>query len=128
MSKQTIELEVIQCDYVDENGDRCANEGNRESVQICCVCGIDVCESHCDLSIVTSRVLDNKMFVPGQHRHVYPLCAEHVDNLMNLIVEKFGDKYEIPPSHYGGYPGATGTPNAKPIFFNKPSRSSDESF
>lgn len=119
MSKTTIELEVIQCDYKDENGQRCTKEGPRKSMRICCVCGIDVCENHSDLTSVTSRVLD--FLVAGQTRDVYPFCFEHMDDLIKLVIEKFGDKYEIPPSYYGGFPGATGTPNAKPIFFNKPS-------
>ncbi len=128
MSKKTIELEVVVCDFKDEHGEQCTHEGNRESIRVCSVCGIDVCEYHSDLSIVTSRVLDNDMLVAGQHRHVYPLCVYHMDDLMKMVVEKFGSEYEVPPSYYGGFPGATGTPNAKPIFFNKPSRSTDESF
>ncbi len=128
MSKKTIELEVVVCDFKDDNGEQCSREGGRESMRICRVCGIDVCEYHSDLSIVTSRVLDNNMLVAGQHREVYPLCVEHMDDLINLVLEKFGNEYEVPPSYYGGFPGATGTPNAKPIFFNKPSRSSDEGF
>lgn len=126
MSKKTIELEVVVCDYKDGNGELCSREGTRESIRICRVCGIDVCEHHSDLSIVTSRVLNNNMLVAGQHREVYPLCIDHMDDLMNMIVEKFGSEYEIPPSYYGGFPGATGTPNAIPIFFNKPSRSIEE--
>lgn len=119
MSKKTIELQVVQCDYIDENGQRCAKEGSRESIRICRVCGIDVCENHSDLTTVTSRVLD--MLVAGQTRDVYSFCIEHIDDLVNLVIEKFGENYEVPPSYYGGFPGATGTPNAKPIFFNKPS-------
>ena len=128
MGKKTVELTVIQCDYIDESGERCTNEADREKIRVCSVCGIDVCERHSDLSIVTSRVLDNNMLVAGQHRHVYPLCVDHMDTLMNLVKDKCGDDYEIPPSHYGGFPSGTGTPDAKPIFFNKPSRSSDDTF
>jgi hypothetical protein len=119
LSKTTIEIEVIQCDHVDETGQRCTKEGPRESIGSCRVCGIDVCDNHSDLTSVTSRVLD--MLVAGQTRDVYCFCIEHMDDLVKLVIEKFGDRYEIPPSYYGGFPGATGTPNAKPIFFNKPS-------
>ena len=129
MSKRTIELEIVQCDYKDESGLRCTREGSRESIGQCCICGIDVCGSHSDLTSVTSRVLNNSMLVAGQHRYTFNFCIEHMDDLMNMVIEKFGDKYEIPPSYYGGFPGATGTPNAKPIFFNKPSnvKQADES-
>ena len=119
MSKKTIELEVIQCDFKDENGHLCTKEGPRESMRTCRVCGIDVCENHSDLTTVTSRVID--LLVAGQTRDVYYFCFEHMDDLVKLVIEKFGDDYEVPPSHYGGFPGATGTLNAKPIFFNKPS-------
>jgi len=121
MSKRNVELEIVQCDYKDENGQRCTREGSRESVAKCGICGIDVCDRHYDLTTITSRVLNNSMLVAGQHRYVYSFCIEHMDDLTKMIVEKYGNDYEVPPSYYGGFPGATGTPNAKPIFFNKPS-------
>ena len=117
MSKKTIELEVIQCDYKDENGNRCANEGDRDSIRICCVCGIDVCSTHSDLSTVTARVLKNDLLVVGQHRYVYSFCANHIDDLKKLIIEKFGDRYEVGSNVYGGVPNATGTPDVIPVTF-----------
>ena len=107
MSKKTIELEIVQCDYVDENGDRCVHEGYREKMGTCSICGIDVCGTHSQVSYVTSRVISNSMLRAGQHRYSYCLCIEHIDDLINFVVDKFGDQYEIPPNHYGGGVGET---------------------
>lgn len=107
MSKKTIELEVIQCDYVNENGERCLFEADKEKMRICNVCGIDVCESHSGMSYVTSRVISDSMLRAGQNRYAYCFCAEHMDDLIKLVLETLGDKYEIPPNHLGGGVGET---------------------
>lgn len=107
MGKKTIEIEVVQCDYVNENGERCKYEADREKMRACNVCGIDVCESHSGMSYVTSRVISDSMLRAGQSRNAYCFCIEHIDNLLNFVVEKFGNEYEIPPNHYGGGVGET---------------------
>ena len=107
MSKKTIEIEVVQCDYVCENGERCLHEDDKSKMRSCNVCGIDVCESHSGMSYVTSRVLSDSMLRAGQHRYAYCFCAEHIDDLMSFVVKKLGDKYEVPPNHYGGGVGET---------------------
>jgi hypothetical protein len=107
MSKKTIEMEVVQCDYINEQGERCSREADKDRMRTCNVCGIDVCESHSGMSYVTSRVISDSMLTAGQTRNSYCFCVEHLDDLINLVIEKFGDKYEIPPNHYGGGVGET---------------------
>lgn len=107
MSKKTIELEVVQCDYVNEQGERCSYEADKETMRTCNVCGIDVCETHSGFSYVTSRVISDSMLRAGQNRYAYCFCVEHLDDLISFVVEKLGDKYEIPPNHFGGGVGET---------------------
>lgn len=107
MSKKTIELKVVQCDYVDENGERCLFEADKERMGTCSVCGIDVCGDHSEVSYVTSRVISDSMLRAGQNRYAYCFCVEHVDDLIRLVLETLGDKYEIPPNHLGGGVGET---------------------
>ncbi len=116
MSKREISVELFQCDYKDENGLRCANDGNREAIRICCVCGKDVCKMHSDLSTITVRGLKaphfNNMPVVGQYRYVYSFCVDHVDELKKILTDRFGDSYEVPSTTFGGAPSATGTPSS----------------
>ncbi|MGB3365494.1 MAG: hypothetical protein WBB48_12040 [Thermodesulfobacteriota bacterium] len=107
MSKKTIELEVVQCDYANENGERCSFEADKERMGTCSVCGIDVCGNHSEVSYVTSRVISDSMLRAGQNRYAYCFCVEHVDDLIRLVLETLGDKYEIPPNHLGGGVGET---------------------
>jgi len=107
LSKKTVELEIVQCDYVNENGELCSNEGDRDKMSTCSICGIDVCGAHSDVSYVTSRVLSDSMLRAGQHRYSYCFCVKHMDDLIGFVVEKLGDQYEIPPNHYGGGVGET---------------------
>ena len=107
MGKKTIEIEVVQCDYVNEQGERCLHEADRERMRTCNICGIDVCDNHSGMTYVTSRVLSTDMLRAGQHRYAYCFCVEHMDDLMNFVVDKLGDKYEIPPDHLGGGVGET---------------------
>ncbi len=107
MGKKTIEIEVVQCDYVNENGERCSLEGDKDKMRSCNVCGIDVCDKHSGMTYVTSRVISDSMLRAGQHRYGYCFCVEHIDDLMSFVVEQLGDKYEIPPNHYGGGVGET---------------------
>ena len=98
---------MVQCDYVNENGERCSHEADKDKMSNCSVCGIDVCGSHSEVSYVTSRVLSDSMLRAGQHRHAYYFCVDHMDDLMNFVVERFGDDFEIPPNHFGGGVGET---------------------
>lgn len=107
MGKKTIQIEVVQCDYVNENGERCSHEADKNKMRTCNVCGIDVCESHSGMSYVTSRVISDSMLRAGQSRNAYCFCVEHIDDLINFVIEKLGDQYEIPPNHFGGGVGET---------------------
>ena len=120
MAKKTIEIEVVQCDYVNEDGERCTHEADRERMGTCTVCGIDVCDSHSGMSYVTSRVVSDSMLRAGQHRYGYCFCVDHMDDLIKYVVDKLGDTYEIPPTHLGGGVGETQVLETKNQFvFNK---------
>ena len=47
------------------------------------------------------------MLRAGQHRYAYCFCIQHMDDLINFVITKLGDNYEIPPNHYGGGVGET---------------------
>ena len=124
MAKKTIEIEVVQCDYVDENGERCTHEGDKDRMGTCTVCGIDVCDVHSGMSYVTSRVVSDSMLRAGQHRYGYCFCIEHIDDLIKFVLDQLGDKYEIPPTHLGGGVGETQVLETKNQFlFSKISES-----
>ena len=53
MSKREIKVEVLQCDYEDNDGERCKNEGDREAIKECGVCNRDICITHYELTTVT---------------------------------------------------------------------------
>ena len=107
MSRKTVEIEVVQCDYVNDDDERCLHEADKDRMRTCDICGIDVCENHSGMTYVTSRVLSTDMLRAGQHRYSYCFCVVHMDDLMNFVVDKLGEKYEIPPDHYGGGVGET---------------------
>jgi len=56
MSKREIKVEVLQCDYEDNDGERCKNEGDREAIKECGVCNRDICITHYELTTVTIQL------------------------------------------------------------------------
>ena len=93
MSKREIEREVLQCDYVDEDGNRCVNEGDEQAIHVCGVCHKDLCITHYDLTTVT---------VQGTRDHfTYYFCPSHNDQFMETLVEKFGDSRPVAQTGYG---------------------------
>ena len=47
-----------------------------------------------------------------------------MDDLINFVIDKFGDKYEIPPTHLGGGVGETQVLETKNQFVSSKSSSS----
>jgi len=93
MSKREIEIEVLQCDHVDEDGERCDNEGDNQAIKVCGLCQKDLCITHYELTTVTIR---------GTRDHfTYYFCPHHNDEFMDTLVEKFGDTRPVPQTGYG---------------------------
>lgn len=109
MSKKEVDISVYLCDHVNEDGERCGKQGDREAMFVCCVCSKDLCLDHCDLSTVQTTRFDTRSIRAGHFRYVYPFCFDHMDTFMNLLLEKFGEGYEKPVTSFMQRPGASGT-------------------
>jgi hypothetical protein len=93
MSKKTIDVEMFQCDFVDEDGDRCEREGDREAIKSCGICRKDLCTSHAELTTISLQ---------GTRDHfTYYFCEEHTDQFIEALVERFGDTRPVPQTGYG---------------------------
>lgn len=93
MSKREIELEILQCDHEDENGERCPREGDSQAIKVCGICHKDLCSRHYELTTVT---------IQGTRDHfTYYFCPHHNDEFLNTLVDKFGDTRPIPQKGYG---------------------------
>jgi hypothetical protein len=93
MSKREIELEILQCDHEDENGERCPREGDTQAIKVCGICHKDLCSRHYELTTVT---------IQGTRDHfTYYFCPHHNDEFLNTLVDKFGDTRPIPQKGYG---------------------------
>lgn len=96
MSTREIEREVYHCDHVDESGNHCSREGDREAIKICGVCHKDLCITHYELTTVT---------IQGTRDHfTYYFCPHHNDEFMEILVSKFGNTRPIPQQGYGYNP------------------------
>lgn len=93
MSKKTIRIELFQCDHVDENGERCGRDGDREAIKSCGICGKDLCITHYELSTVT---------VQGTRDYfTYYFCPHHTDEFLETLALKFGNTRPVPQTGYG---------------------------
>lgn len=88
MAKKTVSIEVFECDHVDENGARCANEGPRQAIKECALCRKDLCSRHYETLSVTR--------MGGTTALTYFFCSEHADEFLNTLVKTFGDTRPIP--------------------------------
>ncbi|MEQ9619739.1 MAG: hypothetical protein RIG61_11270 [Deltaproteobacteria bacterium] len=100
MSKKEIQLEVFQCDHEAEDGERCANEGDRDSVKSCHVCHKDLCKAHYHITTVVFLRAGGQ-FTTGllqgtRLRFLYYFCSHHSDEFMNTVIEKFGEGEYVP--------------------------------
>jgi len=93
MSKREIQLDIYECDHVDDNGERCGAQGDREAIKECGVCGNDICITHYELSTVTVR--------STREHFTYYFCKEHTDQFRQVLMDKFGDTSPVPQTGYG---------------------------
>lgn len=91
MSKKTITVDVFQCDYVDENGERCSTQGERQQIRECVMCKKDLCNRHYELWNVGSQ--------PGRVSLTYIFCHEHAEEFIDTMVKTLGDTR--PVAYYG---------------------------
>ncbi|GBD39408.1 MAG: hypothetical protein KatS3mg078_1945 [Deltaproteobacteria bacterium] len=83
MSKKTVTIEVFECDYVDENGVRCTNEGQRQAIKECAMCKKDLCSRHYEMISISS--------IGGRTSLTYFFCPEHAEEFINTLIKTFGD-------------------------------------
>jgi hypothetical protein len=83
MSKKTVTIEVFECDHVDGNGVRCANEGPRQAIKECALCRRDLCSRHYEMLSVTR--------MGGMNALTYFFCSEHADEFLSTLIKTFGD-------------------------------------
>lgn len=83
MSKKTVTIEVFECDYVDENGVRCTNEGQRQAIKECAMCKKDLCSRHYEMISISST--------GGRTSLTYFFCPEHAEEFINTLIKTFGD-------------------------------------
>jgi hypothetical protein len=93
MSKREIQVDIYECDHVDDNGERCGTQGDREAIKECGVCGNDICITHYELSTVTVR--------STREHFTYYFCKEHTDQFRQVLMDKFGDTSPVPQTGYG---------------------------
>lgn len=83
MSSKTIQVEIFQYDHVNDDGERCASEGERVSIKKCALCNKDLCSRHYEQISVSSR--------GGRESLIYHFCDEHTQEFMDTLVNTFGD-------------------------------------
>ena len=88
MSKKTITVEVYQCDYVDEEGQRCTMQGERQAIKQCAICKKDFCSRHYQVWQVTSQ--------PGRTSLTYHFCPEHAEEFIDTLIKTLGDSRPVP--------------------------------
>ncbi len=106
MSKTTIEVEVIQCDHVDERGERCTIEGNRDVIKNCHVCHIDLCKTHCQITTVVFLQAGgdvSSLFHGHRLRFLYYFCSEHSALFESTVIERYGEGLNLPNVGDGTY-------------------------
>ncbi len=87
MSKKTITVEIYQCDYVDENGERCTMQGERQAIKSCAMCKKDLCSRHYEFWEIKSN--------PGRPSLSYHFCPEHAREFIETLVKTLGDSRPI---------------------------------
>jgi len=93
MSKWEKEVEVFQCDHIDEDGVRCKREDDREAIKECSLCHRDICITHYELTTVTIQAT--------RDHFTYYFCPHHNYEFMKTLIEKFGDTGPVPQTGYG---------------------------
>lgn len=83
MAKKTIQIDIFICDHVDEEGNECENEGERNAIKQCAMCQKDLCSRHYEYLSVTSKT--NRVSLS------YYFCFDHAEEFMNTLIDTFGD-------------------------------------
>ncbi len=86
MSKREVTIELFQCDHVDETGEKCELEGERQAIKQCALCQTDLCSRHYDYLAVTRY---------GGTFLSYFFCKEHADEFTDTLIKTFGDSRPI---------------------------------
>jgi len=87
MSKRTIEVDIYQCDYVDERGNRCDKEGERQAIRACALCGMDLCSKHYEMVQVGG--------MGSRANLMYHFCEDHMDEFLDTLIKTFGDTRSV---------------------------------
>ncbi|HWP90860.1 MAG TPA: hypothetical protein VNN20_01495 [Thermodesulfobacteriota bacterium] len=95
MSKKIVNIEVFECDHVDEKGVRCDSEGQRQAIKECAVCKKDLCSRHYQTFSISSLSSPAGTGVSL----TYFLCWQHAEEFVNTVVQTLGDSRPVP---YGG--------------------------
>lgn len=106
MSKKTIEIELIQCDHVDENVERCANDGTGDVIKSCHICHMDLCKTHCQITTVVFLQAGgnvSSLFHGHRLRFLYYFCSEHSDLFKDTVIERYGEGLNLPNVGDGTY-------------------------
>ena len=82
MAKTTITVDIYECDYKDDKGEKCELKGERSSIKECAICGIDLCSRHYQFLTVSRH---------GGNILSYYFCNEHSNEFIELLVNKYGD-------------------------------------
>lgn len=91
MSKRTVEIDLFQCDNIDDkNGERCTSEGERQQIRQCALCNMDLCSRHYQTLSVSSN---NVRYL------TYFFCKDHSKEFIETLIKTFGD---VSPIESGG--------------------------
>ncbi len=93
MAKKQVEITLYTCDHVDPEGNKCTNDGPRDSIESCHICKKDLCSSHIQTMTVSSKQFRQSI--------VYYICYEHKQEFINRLIEKFGDTRPVAQTGYG---------------------------
>ncbi len=88
MAKRTVTIEVFQCDYVDEKGVPCTNDGSRQAIKECAVCKKDLCSRHYEMFSLSNT--------SGRTSLTYFFCQEHAEEFINTLIKTLGDTRPVP--------------------------------
>lgn len=86
MSKREVTIELFRCDHVDDSGNRCELEGERQSIKQCALCKTDLCSRHYEYLSVTKH---------GGTILSYFFCKKHADEFIDTLINSFGDSRPI---------------------------------
>ena len=90
---------MVQCDHVDDNGARCANDGTKDVIKNCHICHMDLCKTHCQITTVVFLTAGgdvSALFHGHRLRFLYYFCSEHSNLFKDTVVERYGEGLNLP--------------------------------